>query len=393
MTGPTLTTKKLQTLRRILPVVLTIGVVAGLGWKGSTGNPGHYDARSLAPAHALIAQKCDACHLSQAGFQRKTTDHACLACHDGPIHHAEQAFSPACSNCHVEHQGALRLADTNDSACTQCHADLVNKDKHVSRAFAAHISGFDRTHPEFTVLRSGRQDPGTVKLNHAAHLKAGLRSPGGPVHLQCVDCHRAPGVETINYERHCAACHPLEFDRRFGELAPHQEPRVVYEFVVKKLTAYIAEHPQEIKLTDEPDKRLPGRPAEPAARTASEWVRHRLADTQLLLWQKSCSECHTLSHPRGPDALPEVAKAAITTRWLPHSEFQHSAHSMLKCTSCHAQATNSKDTSDVLIPGIQVCRECHHSGNDAAEARCSECHVYHDWSKKIRMTKMFTLPN
>jgi hypothetical protein len=390
--GPTRTTKKLERLRRILPVVLTVGVVAGLGWKGSTGNPGHYDARFLAPAHALIGQKCDACHLSQGRFQPKTNDHACLACHDGPIHHAEQTFSPACSNCHVEHKGVLRLADTNDSACTQCHADLANKDKHVP-AFATHISGFDRTHPEFAVLRSGRLDPGTVKLNHAAHLKAGLWSPGGPVHLKCVDCHRAPGVEAINYERHCAACHPLEFDRRFGEPVPHQEPRVVYEFVVKRLTAYIAAHPQEVKLTAEPDKRLPSRSPEPAARTASEWVQHRLADAQLLLWQKSCSECHTLSHPGGPDALPEVAKAAITTRWLPHSEFQHSAHGMLKCASCHAQATNSRETSDILIPSIQVCRECHHSGNDAVEARCSECHVYHDWSKKTRMTKMFTVAN
>lgn len=393
MRGPTRTTKKLERLHRILLVVLTVAVVAGLGWQGSTGNPRHYDARSLARAHALINPKCDACHLSQGSFERNTNDHACLVCHDGPIHHAEQTFAPACSNCHVEHKGVVRLADTNDSACTQCHADLADKDRHVPPMFATHISGFDRTHPEFAVLRSGRPDPGTVKLNHALHLKAGLWGPRGPVHLKCFDCHRAPGVEAINYEKHCAACHPLEFDRRFEARAPHQEPKVVYAFVVKMLTEYIAAHPREITLVDEPDKRLPSRPPEPAGRTAAEWVRHRLADAQLLLWQKSCRECHTLSHPGGPDAVPEVAKAAITTRWLPHSEFHHAGHQKLECTYCHAKATTSKETSDVLIPGIQVCRECHHSGNDTAQACCSECHVYHDWSKKKLVTRMFTSAN
>jgi hypothetical protein len=270
---------------------------------------------------------------------------------------------------------------------------LAGKDKNTPPRFVAHIGGFDQTHPEFAVLRSGRIDQGTVKLNHAVHLKRDLRGPRGPVQLACVDCHRLPGVEAVNYEKHCAECHTLEFDRRFRESAPHKEPTVVYEFVVKRLTEYIAAHPREIPLVDEPDKRLPSRPPQPPARNAAEWVQQRLADAQLLLWRKSCKECHTLSYPSGPDALPEVAKAAITTRWLPHAEFDHEAHQSVACTSCHTKATNSQETADVLIPGVQVCRSCHHSGNDAAEARCFECHGYHDWSKEKRVTGTFAIPN
>jgi hypothetical protein len=143
---------------------------------------------------------------------------------------------------------------------------------------------------------------------------------------------------------------------------------------------------------DEPDKRLPTRPVPPIPRNAQEWVAQRLTDAQLLLWRKACKECHALSYPSGPESLPVVAKAAITTRWLPHASFDHEAHQLLACASCHARANNSKETSDVLIPGIQVCRECHRSGGNSAEARCFECHTYHDWSKEKQVNAGYTVP-
>ena len=48
------------------------------------------------------------------------------------------------------------------------------------------------------------------------------------------------------------------------------------------------------------------------------------------------------------------------------------------CASCHAAALKSQQSSDVLLPGIATCRACHHSGTEAAESRCFECHTYHD---------------
>ncbi len=102
-------------------------------------------------------------------------------------------------------------------------------------------------------------------------------------------------MQPVDYEKHCASCHTLQFDRRFSESAPHKDPQVVYDFVLHKLTAYIAAHPAEIPLVDEPDKRLPTRPPQPPARNAAEWVQQRMTDAQLLLWRKSCKECHALT--------------------------------------------------------------------------------------------------
>jgi len=410
MAGRTRTTKKLAQRinlnyfkmlggiprwRRVLSGIFAVAGVGWLGWYGLKGSPRPYNAGPLAHAHALFGRKCSACHVAQAGYQRSATDQACLACHDGPAHHDDQTFTPSCSSCHVEHQGALTLSSTSDRACTECHADL--RTKQGERPFAGHIRGFDSTHPEFAVLRAGYRDPGTIQFGHQVHLKKDLRGPKGPVQLQCSDCHRATGapdrsyMQPVNYERHCAECHPLGFDRRFNDPAPHKEPKVVYDFVAQKLAAYIAAHPREIPLVDEPDKRLPSRPPQPPARNAAEWVQQRLTDAQLLLWRKACKECHTLTFPNGPDALPVVAKAALTTRWLPHANFDHGAHQLVSCTSCHSKAANSRETADVLIPGVQTCRECHRSGSDAAEARCFECHTYHDWSKEKAVNGKFTV--
>jgi hypothetical protein len=414
MAGRTRTTKKLaqrinldyfKTLhgiprwRRILSAVFTLLGLGWLGWHGLSGSPKPYNAGPVARAHALIGHKCSACHVSNAGFKRAVTDHACLTCHDGPIHHAEQTFSPACTDCHVEHQGAMRLASTSDRACAQCHADLAAKDKNTPPGFIAAIGTFDGNHPEFAPLRTGHQDPGTIKFNHQVHLKKELRAPGGTVQLQCSDCHRPQSGQTgraymspVNYMKHCSTCHTLQFDRRFAESVPHEDPKVVYGFVVKKLTEYIAAHPDQIHTVDEPDKRLPTRPVPPSPRNAQEWIAQRLVDAQLLLWRKACKECHALSYPAGPDSLPVVAKSAIAARWLPHANFDHEAHQLVACASCHAKASASTETSDVLIPGIRVCRECHHSGRNAAEARCFECHAYHDWSKEKHVNAGYTIP-
>jgi hypothetical protein len=435
MAGRTRTTKKLaqridldyfKTLhgiprwRRILSVVLTGAGLAWLGWHGLSGNPKPYDAGPVGHSHSMFSQNCGTCHVS-GGFQRVATDQACLGCHDGPNHHAEQTSSPVCSDCHVEHRGAMHLASTSDAACTQCHSNLAAHDKNPPK-FAADITGFGKGHPEFAVLKQGRQDTGTVAFNHKVHLKKELRGPHGTVELKCVDCHRPAGANEplaygtaqvmpasftsptsgpstlpgrsymapVNYEEHCSACHTLQFDKRIDEPAPHKEAKVVYDFMVKKLTEHIAAHPADIHVLDEPDKRLPPRPVPPAPRNAQEWVAQKLADSQLLMWRKSCKECHTLTYPQGA-SLPEVAKAAIPVRWFQHANFDHQAHQMVTCTSCHSKAQNSEKTSDVLLPGKDVCQQCHHSGAEAAEARCFECHTYHDWSKEKHVNGKFTI--
>jgi uncharacterized paraquat-inducible protein A len=43
------------------------------------------------------------------------------------------------------------------------------------------------------------------------------------------------------------------------------------------------------------------------------------------------------------------------------------------------------------MPGVATCEKCHQSAKDAAEARCFECHTYHDWTKAQEMKGTLTL--
>ena len=402
MAGRTRTTKKLAQridlnyFKRLYPIpcwrrILSFGLagigVVWLGWSALAGKQKPYNAGPLARTHALLGRDCAACHVTQNVFARKVSDQACLACHDGPEHQAQQVFTPACMDCHVEHQGAFRLSDVRDESCTQCHANLKTRSGRLT--VAANITSFSDGHPEFAALKA--RDPGTVKLNHQIHLSPNLRGPHGSVQLKCADCHQSAGelMQPVNYEKHCAGCHPLQFDRRFAESVPHKKPEIVIDFVTAKFTSYIAAHPEEVHMADPADPRIM-RPPLPPARDAAEWIARRVADTKQLLWRKTCIECHTLKF-RDPSALPEVPPAAIPARWFARAEFDHEAHQMLVCTECHSRARTSRETSDVLLPGIETCRECHNSGADSAESRCFECHVYHDWSKEKRIQGVFTI--
>jgi len=411
--------------------LLTIGLAAAAGlwviFSAVAGGGRIYNSGPIASGHAVFASNCAACHASDAVFGKAVTENACLACHDGPIHQAQQTFKPACDSCHVEHEGRMRLAKTSEAACTQCHASLKTKNGEVK--IAAKVSSFNGGgHPEFTPLRASQTDPGTIKFNHAVHLKdTGIRGPAGNATLRCADCHRPPGIEEawpwgkenpeaakasfepvtlktlprhvsaraymepVDYYEHCSSCHPLLFDKRFSDPVPHKDPKIVHDFVVAKYTAYIANHPDELTGAGEM-QRIPTRPLHYPV-TREQWISDRVQEAEFLLWQKTCKECHSLDFAAVAEAkIPTVAKAAITTRWLKHGLFDHQAHQMVECASCHAKAKTSKLSSDVLVPGIEVCQQCHRADRaDAAESRCFECHVYHDWTKEKMVNGKYTV--
>ncbi len=381
-----------------------------------------YSSGQLSRAHAVFTQQCTLCHIAKAGsFTAPVTDKACLACHDAPLHHANQAFTPECATCHVEHKGAMLLQATADAACTQCHSQLRTRDGPPH--FASSISGFDKKHPEFSPLRSGMVDPGGVRLNHYLHLQPNLTGPNNTrVQMTCDDCHRAADGGVWPYEaemhpvalndlnpnrphgkayipvpefaKHCAACHTLQFDKRFGnEQVPHDKPETVHAFLLKRFGEYIAAHPDGVHEVNPSDRLLPERVRVlRVARNAAEWVQFRVADAEWLLYAKTCKQCHMLTPTNSP--LPEVAKSNLTARWLSHSEFDHHAHRMMSCTACHTGAPASRETADVLLPGIQTCQQCHRPqgpSKEAAEGRCFECHQYHDWTKAKPTKGEFTI--
>ncbi len=396
--------------------------VLWLAWYGLSGNNRVYSNGRMSSAHAVLTAKCDACHVKTAGsFSAKASDQACLSCHDGPIHHANQTFTPNCSSCHEEHRGRQQLTATADSSCTQCHANL--KTTGAPTQFVRDIRSFGADHPEFAAARRGNIDPGTIKLNHAVHLKRDLAGPNGPVELDCNDCHRDATATAawrfgsaqqtpvtiaqnsdlplaisaraymapVTYAKHCIACHGLQFDKRFVESVPHDKPVIIHTFLIQKFQQYIAAHPNELRVTG-PDRGLPQKPLPIPVRilTPQQWVTERVGESEELLWRKTCKECHALSFS-GDGGLPTVAKSNITARWFPHADFNHERHQMLKCAECHGGALTSRETADVLVPGIHTCEKCHHEGAEAAEARCFECHTYHDWTKEKEIKGRLTL--
>ena len=400
-------------LRFILSISLPLLALIWLGWFAIARNDRVYSSGKMSASHAVLTERCSSCHVKQAGlFSSKTSDGACETCHDGPIHHANQVFTPNCASCHREHRGSLRLAATSDASCTQCHADLHAAGS--STRYAQNIDGFDSSHPEFAAVRKGSVDPGTIKFNHRVHLKTNLTGPNGQVQLACGDCHRPPAsseperfgsqprkpasvvqkleppsmnperayMAPVSYAQHCIGCHGLQFDKRFAESAPHDTPAAVHAFVAMRFRQYIFTHPAELRITNS-DPNLPQRPfpVSPRVLTPEQWVTERVAESEQLLWRKTCMQCHALSFPAS-QPLPVVAKSNITARWFQHAVFNHDEHRLLKCEECHTAARTSQETSDILLPGIKTCEQCHHSGSEAAEARCFECHTYHDWRKE-----------
>jgi hypothetical protein len=427
-----------------LSVGLPVFALIWIAWHGFARDSRVYSSGRMSQAHAVLEADCAACHVQIAGaFSAKASDEACLSCHDGPMHHAAKTGAPECATCHVEHRGRVNIVAAKNQSCAECHADL--RASSGATRFAAHIESFENGHPEFAALRAseGREarDPGTIRVNHAIHMKPIRRGPNGPdVQLECGDCHQAAAASAkwpyaddsyttanasytdrdevlglpagtlqkskpvsgrellapVKFATACAGCHSLAFDKRFNEGVPHDKPEVVHAFLVKAFSEYIAAHPAELREVRDPGRDLTGKPIPAAVRvyTPNEWIATRISDAEELLWRKTCKQCHALSTGAGVghNNLPVVEPARTTVTWMPHARFDHDAHRGFACAGCHEKALSSTETSDVLLPGIATCKTCHAPGPEHAEARCFECHTYHDWSKRKEVKPTFTLP-
>ncbi len=414
-----------------LCLLIPLGCFLWIGWKLAGRDFQPYSSGPLSAGHVLLTRDCTTCHVPEknAVFTEHASDQACKNCHDGPIHQLAQAREPECGSCHVEHRGGARLIATSNQSCAQCHANLETKPG-SSTKYIKTISSFNTDHPEMAVFRGANpRDPVTIRVNHFVHMKKNLLGPHGSVQLECKDCHRQPAsrepwlfgsaealpvsapvatpaagmkadlyapdpglalMSMPKFAESCSACHLLQFDKRFSEQVPHDKPDVVHAFVVKKFEAYIAAHPAELREQPEEERRLPNRPAPPAARvvTPAQWVAERTKEAETLLWGKTCRQCHSITITEGAP-LPKVADANYTLHWLPHARFDHDAHRGFACASCHPNALTSQDSAELLLPKLATCKDCHAPGPSHVEARCFECHAYHDWSKRKGITPTF----
>jgi hypothetical protein len=445
---PTLLKRAKFWLSMALPAIALVWIA----WHGFARDSRVYSAGRMSAAHAVLETECAACHVQTAAtFSAKASDSACLSCHDGPMHHLAETNAIGCVTCHTEHRGRVNRVAVGNESCAQCHGDLKASNGPI--LYATHIASFEQGHPDFASLRQSGSDPGTIRVNHAIHMRPIRRAPNGPdVQLECRDCHRSEAEQTIGYVKDsgtagvatnwtyadvkyilsktsyaareealppltgtlleyrprsgrelmapvkfanaCAGCHSLAFDRRFNEGVPHDTPEVVHAFLVQKFSEYIAAHPAELREAHDPDRDLTGQPVPAAVRvyTAHEWVSARIDDAEQLLWRKTCKQCHTLAAVTRQRNLPIIEPARTTVRWMPHAKFDHDAHQGFSCVSCHEKALSSTETGAILLPGIATCKACHAPGPEHAESRCFECHTYHDWAKRKEVKPTFVLP-
>ncbi len=377
----------------------------------------------MSSAHAVFGQRCELCHVPviratrwtpSFGRRARVPDSACLSCHAvAPHHPAESSSTPTCASCHTEHTGALHLASTADSGCTQCHAQLRSRTGTLS--VAANIPNFVTGHPEFRELRTAspaeRSAAFALRFNHAGHMHPGIRTLHGVITLECQSCHfpaigpdgrQAAGFAPVSFEKSCRSCHSLDFDTHIQSEAPHAAPAEVRDFVTRAIAGFAQSHPAIVaaEIRQWPNQPLlPGQLRMPPPHSTAEWIANRVDRAEVILWRGKCLICHrdlnqiaqsgptpTASLPVDASALPRIEPSHQPTHWFPDAVFSHTAHQAVECAECHRKALTSSSGSDLLMPTIATCRRCHDGSSSPqglpvktghAESGCFLCHLYH----------------
>jgi hypothetical protein len=405
----------------ICPVAAVVFVLAILL---SPGGRTALHAGPVAAPHLMFNQDCSKCHtaaFATAGrfapgtYCTSTPDASCTQCHAGPDHN-DSVKADHCAGCHTEHRGHTLLARPGDAHCTDCHSRL--QEKYPRQGQYENVASF-AAHPEFKLWRATNAvDPGTVTFNHKKHLELEIdKRPGADpaaVHelqtKQCAACHQpdAAGryMEPIQFEKHCQKCHALQLavtvEPEPAELKlalykfhqkptphPHQNQSAwdVRAAVRERYLQFGQGHAGLLALQVVPveDWKLPpGLPprGEPATQSQLDWVTAQWHTAEALLFNKKgdgCARCHTEISTLAAriDALPDYGKPQIPPRWFAHANFDHKAHRMVTCSSCHEGAETSTKRDDVLMPKLAHCQACHQQKAGFARADCVECHHFH----------------
>ncbi|HSK79153.1 MAG TPA: cytochrome c3 family protein, partial [Thermoanaerobaculia bacterium] len=310
----------------------------------------------------------------------------CAECHARPDHQPTQARTPDCSECHFEHRGTESLTRVDDGSCVSCHGNLTVRGGGEPRV-ARSIRAFPEAHADFRVAKT---DPAVLRFGHRKHLEKPVLTPEGErVRLECESCHVAAAgaspteMRPVDYETACASCHLLTFDPALAdEAAPHGDPRRVREFLI---AVYSDRRDQALSIREIRRRIL----REPEARPVidlSARASRAVVEAERYLYGTACRECHEVDLEARP--VPAVTPPGIPAGWLAAIPFPHDRHlriAELACTDCHTTAAGSRETSDVLIPGIAFCGGCH-GGNGKPPGKaairpgplgCRGCHDYH----------------
>ena len=381
-------------------------------------NPG-----PLSSAHQPWADDCRVCHA--VPFTR-VRDAECLACHrdlgqhvDARQVHLAGLTDRRCASCHRDHAGefGLRFQSAAMSAqdCSACHRDLS---KRVPETRLGDAADFAHQHPAFRVqlaanpatdvLTRVRQakdvvlsEPTTLKFPHDVHLAAkGIDSPTGIKQLRCADCHVAEpdglGFRPVTMDTHCQSCHALKIEPAMSNReVPHGDVAAALSSLREFYTFLKVQGvpPGDgAPLTHTIEIKRPGAVPEPRRTPLATGgdARAQAADAAEHLFERTaCVVCHDVRRVdrHGKAGTPgedlpqwEIAQVRKTHPWLPKSAFNHAAHATSACGDCHAAGRSAK-ASEVLIPDIAVCRDCHAGAAPTVgkvTSGCTLCHGFHE---------------
>ena len=310
------------------------------------------------------------------------------------------------------------MAATLQKFCADCHDGMQGRLKSAGHpTLLGDAADFGTGHPEFRPLvraapgaKLARAAPGKgtvdyngLKFPHDVHLQAtgGVARMAASFRgrhdfgqkLECENCHRVEAdgvrVKPVEMERDCAMCHSLAFETVGGTTRTlrHGEPAQV----VADLTAYYRSTPPSRPLQlGGMQRRRPGAYAEGQVYNIyfnEVAVRpSRAQDAVRAVFSKggACYDCHTIFAPQSGNGW-RVAAVNQTPRYLQKGWFDHDAHRETECADCHTAAPASKSSTDLLVPGLRQCRDCHVGEGGArlvkvetaTESPCAMCHEYH----------------
>lgn len=382
---------------------------ANLGRLDNFWNPG-----PISSAHQTFAQDCRSCH--DRPFQR-VADASCTSCHkstgahvaDKTIEHSAFA-GQRCATCHKEHQGSAAMKTADVIGCEQCHSDIR---RHAPKSALGNVSDFARDHPEFRlsirqqlepplvqrVVRTAalRNDTG-LKFPHDIHLaKVGIKSPSGPaatggrVVMQCASCHKpdaaGSGFEPVRMAQDCQSCHRLSVDPQAPmREVPHASPAAVGTAVREIYAGLVVDRYPVSLVTVNDFLQRPTAEVEAGRSTnAARWVHEQSDRAMVAMFDKStgvCKTCHATSRlsDSASKTVRWLVQPVVSTRhWFVQSRFSHAQHKNAPCGSCH-QADKSRSASDILLPDLKTCQNCHSGARpqpDKVVSRCDSCHGFH----------------
>lgn len=376
---------------------------------------------ALSSVHHGLEDSCEACHV--APFE-PVQDATCLTCHEGIADHARdsrmalgrpadggsdallwqiaQAFGKpgpgACSDCHTEHEGEGRMEPTAQAFCSDCHDTL---DSRLTDTALGNARDFGDLHPEFKVavlptqgatravrtsLADEPQDWNGLRFPHDVHLDrtSGVtqmarrlgRSAGYGAALECSTCHTPTADGTrflpVDMEEDCEACHSLVYDQvgtTFRSLSHGDIDQVEADLLA-------ADRAPRRPVTT--GRMRPGDYAEGGIYYGNfSRITPAMLRSTAMREDGLCGECHLPGNAR--EGALAVAPVTQRNRYMLHGWFDHAAHEQEDCTTCHTAET-SDAASDLLLPDLASCRDCHEgeaSRSAEVPSGCAMCHSYH----------------